>query len=57
MMWNQTGSKYIDEKWMRYGRVKKSQVREAGETEKGEKHSKEIVHVLHRQGLTWPAEF
>lgn len=48
---------YIDEKWMRDGRMKKSQVREAGQTEKGEKYSKEIVHMLHQQGITWSAKF
>lgn len=37
---------------MRDGRMKKSQVREAGQTEKGEKYSKEIVHMLHQQGIT-----
>lgn len=30
---------------------------QGGWTEKGEKYSKEIVHMLHEQSITWPAKF
>lgn len=35
----------------------KNQVREAKQKEKGEKYSKEVVHVPHQQGVTWSAKF